>query len=160
MVKFGNVDNYIVGVWTEADLEACAELNLPCANVVGHLPRPLGSALAPDSQSVGSEKTGASSEGYDIPDFGSREFNAIMWTKPAVVKHLLDLGYAVHSSGNEKERKNGVYIYFLNEVVVICHCTVATDRPTHYYSLVPTPLIPYAYIQSTNISMSACLYFR
>ena len=41
MVKFGGVRNYIVGTWTKRDLEACADLNLPCADVSAFLPEPL-----------------------------------------------------------------------------------------------------------------------
>jgi hypothetical protein len=41
MVKFGGVHNYIVGTWEAPDLEACADLNLPCADVTAFLPEPL-----------------------------------------------------------------------------------------------------------------------
>lgn len=41
MVKFAGVRNHIVGAFTAADLEACADLNLPCAGVSGYLAEPL-----------------------------------------------------------------------------------------------------------------------
>ena len=41
MVKFGGVRNHIVATWDPADLEACADLNLPCADVTAFLPEPL-----------------------------------------------------------------------------------------------------------------------
>lgn len=41
MVKFGQVRNYIVGIWEPADLGVCADLNLPCADVSRFLPEPL-----------------------------------------------------------------------------------------------------------------------
>ena len=41
MVKFGGVRNYIVATWDPADLEACADLNLPCADVTAFLPEPM-----------------------------------------------------------------------------------------------------------------------
>lgn len=41
MVKFGGVRNYIVGTWEAMDLEACADLNLPCADIASYLPEPL-----------------------------------------------------------------------------------------------------------------------
>lgn len=44
MVKFGGVRNYIVGTWSSEDLEACADLNLPCADISSFLPEPLDHA--------------------------------------------------------------------------------------------------------------------
>ena len=41
MVKFGGVRNYIVGTWNDTDLAACADLNLPCADVTAFLPEPM-----------------------------------------------------------------------------------------------------------------------
>jgi hypothetical protein len=41
MVKFGGVRNHIVATWDPADLEACADLNLPCADVTSLLPEPM-----------------------------------------------------------------------------------------------------------------------
>lgn len=41
MVKFGAVHSYIAITWTEEDLEACADLNLPCADVQSMLVEPL-----------------------------------------------------------------------------------------------------------------------
>ena len=38
MVKYAGVRNYVVGTWEAADLEACADLNLPCADVSSYLP--------------------------------------------------------------------------------------------------------------------------
>ena len=52
MVKFGGVRNYIVGTWTKHDLEACADLNLPCADVSAFLPEPMDHS--PDAGEFGS----------------------------------------------------------------------------------------------------------
>ena len=41
MVKFGGVRNYIVAAWDPGDLAACADLNLPCADVAAFLPEPM-----------------------------------------------------------------------------------------------------------------------
>lgn len=41
MVKFAGVRNYIVGTWNDTDLAACADLNLPCANITAFLPEPM-----------------------------------------------------------------------------------------------------------------------
>ena len=41
MVKFGGVRNYIVGTWNATDLAACADLNLPCADITSMLPEPM-----------------------------------------------------------------------------------------------------------------------
>ncbi|KAL4452067.1 hypothetical protein ABPG75_007729 [Micractinium tetrahymenae] len=44
LVKFSGVRSYVVATWTPQDLAACAELNLPCADVASLLPRPLANA--------------------------------------------------------------------------------------------------------------------
>ena len=41
MVKFGGVRNYLVGTFNQTDLEACADLNLPCADITAFLPEAL-----------------------------------------------------------------------------------------------------------------------
>lgn len=41
MVKLGGVRNYIVGTWNASDLEACAAMNLPCADLSPWLPEPM-----------------------------------------------------------------------------------------------------------------------
>ncbi len=33
LVKFARTPNYLVAVWTPHDMEACLDLNLPCADV-------------------------------------------------------------------------------------------------------------------------------
>ena len=38
MVKLGGVRNYVVGTWNASDLEACAAMNLPCADLSPWLP--------------------------------------------------------------------------------------------------------------------------
>ena len=45
MVKFGGVRNYIVGTWSPGDLEACADLNLPCADIGAFLAEPMDAAF-------------------------------------------------------------------------------------------------------------------
>lgn len=40
MVKFGGVRNHLLATWTPEDLAACADLNLPCADVSSWLPHP------------------------------------------------------------------------------------------------------------------------
>lgn len=41
-VKHGGVRNYVAITWTRRDLEACADLNLPCADASGLLLEPVG----------------------------------------------------------------------------------------------------------------------
>jgi hypothetical protein len=41
LVRFGGVRNYVMLTWTAADLAACADLNLPCADVAALLAEPL-----------------------------------------------------------------------------------------------------------------------
>ena len=44
LIKFGNVSNHVVLTWTADDLAACADLNLPCADVSHLLAEPLAAA--------------------------------------------------------------------------------------------------------------------
>ena len=48
LVKHGGVRNYIAITWTPENLEACADLNLPCADVAGMLLEPLSEPCLPD----------------------------------------------------------------------------------------------------------------
>ncbi len=57
LVKFGGVRSYVVATWTPEDLAACAELNLPCADVAALLPRPLPAAPA-ETRAVDGESLG------------------------------------------------------------------------------------------------------
>jgi hypothetical protein len=41
------VRNYIAITWTPENLEACADLNLPCADVAGMLREPLSEPVLP-----------------------------------------------------------------------------------------------------------------
>ena len=54
MVKFGAVRNYIVGIWSQQDVDACADLNLPCADITSFLPEALNYSEA-DSGKFGTE---------------------------------------------------------------------------------------------------------
>ena len=45
LVKHGGVRNYMLLTWTAQDLEACTDLNLPCADVTHMLAEPLSEAL-------------------------------------------------------------------------------------------------------------------
>jgi hypothetical protein len=49
MVKFGGVRNYIVATWDPDDLQACIDLNLPCADVTSLLPVKLEEAANPNA---------------------------------------------------------------------------------------------------------------
>ncbi len=44
LVKYAGVRNYIVATWEASDLAACADLNLPCADVAAYLPAPMDHA--------------------------------------------------------------------------------------------------------------------
>ena len=44
-MKHGGVRNYMLLTWTAQDLEACTDLNLPCADVTHMLAEPLSEAL-------------------------------------------------------------------------------------------------------------------
>lgn len=85
-VRFGGVENYLVAAWTAEDLDECKDLNLPCADVSAHLPRPLRRGPA-------GELDGAAGE------FTEGNYLSQVWLKPAVVAALLEAGFAVHSTG-------------------------------------------------------------
>lgn len=53
MVKLGGVRNYVVGTWSPSDLEACAAMNLPCADLSPWLPEPMNNG--PGAGGVGSQ---------------------------------------------------------------------------------------------------------
>ncbi|KAI3432373.1 hypothetical protein D9Q98_003930 [Chlorella vulgaris] len=82
MVKFGGVRNYIVGTWDPDDLQACMDLNLPCADVTSFLPEPMDKA-----------------PGAGL--FRTHDYLVICWLRPAVLVHLLQQGYAVHSTDSD-----------------------------------------------------------
>jgi hypothetical protein len=42
LVKHGGVRNYLAVTWTQRDLEACADLNLPCADASAMLLEAVG----------------------------------------------------------------------------------------------------------------------
>ncbi|KAL4430877.1 hypothetical protein ABPG75_006133 [Micractinium tetrahymenae] len=80
LVKLAGVRNYVVLTWTPADLAACSDLNLPCASVEHLLAQPL----------LGQEDAAGSHLSW-----GSHNWLAVVWLKPAVVLHALQRGYAV-----------------------------------------------------------------
>jgi hypothetical protein len=71
MVKFGGVDNYIITAWSESDLEACLDLNLPCADASAYLPETTIDDHDGTSVSVSGDDDGGSSGigvSYNIQD--------------------------------------------------------------------------------------------
>ncbi|EFN51422.1 hypothetical protein CHLNCDRAFT_55152 [Chlorella variabilis] len=90
MVKFGGVRNYVVGCWTPEDLAACADLNLPCTDVARFLPEPMNNAP-------------------DAGTFNSHDYLVVCWLRPALLVHLLGLGYAVLSTDSD-------IVYFVKPV--------------------------------------------
>lgn len=89
-VKFGGVRNHVVLTWTPADLAACADLHLPCADASRFLPRPLG----------GEGEEGAPEGGeLESGDYMTAQYLTITWLRPAVVAHALHGGYTVFFSG-------------------------------------------------------------
>lgn len=84
MVKFGGVRNYIVATWEPHDLDACRDLNLPCADV-----SPLAATLA---------KPAALRDG-ELAGFTSKEYLHIVWLKVVVVEALIKQGFAIFYSG-------------------------------------------------------------
>ncbi|KAL4854738.1 hypothetical protein ACK3TF_004658 [Chlorella vulgaris] len=82
MVKFGGVRNYLVATWDPEDLAACADLNLPCADVTALLPEPLDKAK-------------------DAGLTGSHDYLVICWLRPILVARLLAAGYAVLSTDSD-----------------------------------------------------------
>jgi hypothetical protein len=113
MVKFGGVDNYIVVTWSNADLEACLDLNLPCADASAYLTA-LPTDTTPTTENNNTTKRTTSEDSSSssnitpqketpqptqlVPEFETKAYNRIMWLKPAVVGYLLNQDYAVHSS--------------------------------------------------------------
>lgn len=79
LVKFAGVTNYVAVTWTPGDHAACLDLNLPCWDTARFL----------------TSRVNDSTEAL----FGSTEFKAMSWLKPALVAHLVDRGFVVHVSG-------------------------------------------------------------
>ncbi|PRW56763.1 hypothetical protein C2E21_4548 [Chlorella sorokiniana] len=73
LVKHAGVRNYLAVSWSQADFEACLDLNLPCADVSDLLLEPLAASGAPTQH----------------------DFVTMTWIKPAVVLRALRLGYAI-----------------------------------------------------------------
>ncbi|KAI3425701.1 hypothetical protein D9Q98_007677 [Chlorella vulgaris] len=71
LVRFGGVRNYVMLTWTAADLAACADLNLPCADVAALLAEPLSGVGKPRG----------------------RDLLVLMWLKVAAVLRALQLGH-------------------------------------------------------------------
>jgi hypothetical protein len=101
MVKFGGVDNYIVATWSESDLEACLDLNLPCADASNYLPKLKNQNTTAEASNLSSNPGAEEVEQrktQNVPEFESKAYNRIMWLKPAVIAFLIDQNYAVHST--------------------------------------------------------------
>ncbi|EFN55055.1 hypothetical protein CHLNCDRAFT_52833 [Chlorella variabilis] len=82
MVKFGGVRNYIVATWDPGDLAACADLNLPCADVTRFLPEPMNRA-------------------QDAGAFGSHDYLVVCWLRSFLLTHLLRQGFVVFSTDSD-----------------------------------------------------------
>lgn len=82
MVKLGGVRNYIVGTWNASDLEACAAMNLPCADLSPWLPDAMDN------------EPGAG-------DFGTHDYLVISWLRAVVVAHLIRQGYVVYQTDTD-----------------------------------------------------------
>ena len=118
MVKFGGIDNYVVVTWTKEDMETCLDLNLPCADASVYLPADpylvkteMNAKIKSTSNSTAAGTSAGTTHATNniddssttqleppVPEFATKSYNRIMWMKPAVVKVLLELGYAVHST--------------------------------------------------------------
>ena len=128
LIKFGNVSNHVVLTWTADDLAACADLNLPCADVSHLLAEPLV-AMAGAGEGAGGGRwccqaarlvslqaatmgKGGPSTALASPacwpwaahagtaaGWGKHDWLAIVWLKPAVVLHVLRQGYVVMLAG-------------------------------------------------------------
>lgn len=72
LVKHAGVRNYIAVAWGQEDLEACADLNLPCADVSSLLLEPIITTKL----------------------LLQHDFLVMMWIKPAVMLRALRQGYA------------------------------------------------------------------
>lgn len=85
LVKFGGVRNHLLVAWAPEDLAACADLNLPCADVSSWLPRLWGGQVL-----------GGGSPAGGVADVSSRAgFAAVSWLKPALALRALRQGVAV-----------------------------------------------------------------
>jgi hypothetical protein len=77
MIKYGKVNNYIIGFYDKKGKEACLDMNLPCFDGRPFAPLPLDDSL-------------------DELPFGSLEFRIITFIRPILILELLNAGYAVH----------------------------------------------------------------
>ena len=86
MTKFGGaVDNFVVGVWSDANMNICRNImNFPCIDV-----RNLTGNYQLNTVD-GEESTG------EFAKFHSDRYLRITWLKPIVVLALLEKNYAVH----------------------------------------------------------------
>ncbi|KAL4856645.1 hypothetical protein ACK3TF_003069 [Chlorella vulgaris] len=80
MVKFGGVRNYNVATWDPDDLQACIDLNLPCADVTSFLPTRLEEAANPTAHD---QLVGVS------------DFLVIKWMRTILTANLVKQHYAV-----------------------------------------------------------------
>lgn len=85
LVKFAGVTNYIVAVWTEEALGACADLNLPCTDI-----RPLVEARG-------------------LPEEKQRG-QFVTWTRHIVAERVLEKGLAMHFMGEGAVAERGRWL--------------------------------------------------
>ena len=108
LVKLGGVRNYIAVTWTDEDLQACADLNLPCADARNMLAAPIGEwqqhpqrCFAPTCVLRWRDGTPCW-PAHAVNSHGnySRHYFVVMtWIKAAVVLRSLQLGHAVMVAG-------------------------------------------------------------
>ena len=121
MVKFGGVRNYIVATWDPGDLAACADLNLPCADVTRFLPEPMNRA-------------------QDAGAFGSHDYLVVCWLRSFLLTHLLRQGFVVFSTGGCAWRRPAAPAPHLPPAWNVCALPLTPPAPPIPPSLPPSLL--------------------
>jgi hypothetical protein len=103
LVKFGGIRNYLVATWSDEDLQACLDLNLPCADVFNLLAQPLENAKEFTSRDY-LVRLLVTRLALSLPHVLSPKawygYQVVKWMRPRVTYELVSRGFAVLYSGN------------------------------------------------------------
>lgn len=85
MVKYGKVENIVIGVLHDDDLEDCASYHLPCVSL-----RPLLEEVWPQ------RTLPMANDDMNLFNFGTLHHHTIGWAKFFMVQKVLQMGYTAH----------------------------------------------------------------